>query len=158
MSLRNTSKSSTKKTYPGASYNKKTNNNKSEEPFVLVKKTDISLKEGFEKDNIEKFIKRLNMLSFNIITSYYIKGTEGLNKSTKAITSLEDLNNYNGEYKKMRDTDYFIWKNTNEKAIILVTAKIIIKDGKSALKKDGYYFVLISNYGNIPNINDNNVI
>ena len=46
MSLRNTSKSSTnrkntlttKETYPGASYNKKTNNNKSEEPFVLVKK------------------------------------------------------------------------------------------------------------------------
>ena len=58
----------------------------------------------------------------------------------------------------MDDTDYFIWKNTNEKAIILVTAKIIIKDGKSDLVKDGYYFVLISNYGNIPNINDNNVI
>ena len=87
MSLRNTSKSSTKKTYPGASYNNKTNNNNSRKPFVLVKKTDISVVKGFKKDNIEEFKKRLNMLSFNIITSYYIKGTEELNKSTKAITS-----------------------------------------------------------------------
>ena len=46
MSLRNTSKSSTnrkntlttKETYPGASYNNKTNNNNSRKPFVLVKK------------------------------------------------------------------------------------------------------------------------
>ena len=77
MSLRNTSKSSTnrkntfttKETYPGASYNNKTNNNNSRKPFVLVKKTDISLEKGFK--DIEKFKKRLNMLSFNIVYHDY---------------------------------------------------------------------------------------
>ena len=108
MSLRNTSKSSTKKTYPGASYNNKTNNNKSEEPFVLVKKTDISLEKGFK--DIEEFKNRLNMLSFNIIDYNYFTDIAS-NKSPKGINVQKDLykGNYNGEYKIDKDNkDYKI--------------------------------------------------
>jgi len=146
MSLRNTSKSSTKKTYPGASYNNKTNNNNSRKPFVLVKKTDISVEKGFK--DIEKFKKRLNMVSFNIITSSYDKGNVALNGSPKGRKVQKDLEdrNYDGEYKIDNDNkDYFIWKNKN-KAIVLTTRKNIT---------DGYYFVLID-YNIIPNIIKNN--
>ena len=100
------------------------------------------------------------MVSFNIIDHNYFTDIAS-NESPKGKKVQEDLKKgyYYGEYKIDKDNkDYFIWKNDWNKAIVLVTAKIIIKDGKSDLVKDGYYFVLISDYKDILHIYDNNVI